>query len=58
MKLEVVCIVPKSVLFAINHDETHKFRLKFARATECKYACAYVFACLYGWACVYEDRGL
>ena len=30
----------KSLLFfAINHDDIHKFRLKFARATESKYAC-------------------
>ena len=50
--------MPKSLIFAINHDNSHKFRLKFARATECKYACEDVFACVYGWTCVYKDREL
>ena len=33
-----------SSFFAINHDDNHKFSFKFARATECKYACDRVFA--------------
>ena len=42
--------------FTINHDDIHKFRLKFA--TECKYACEDVFATFCGWTCVYTDRVL
>ena len=29
----------KITSFSINHDDIHKLRLKFARATECKYSC-------------------
>ena len=45
--------------FAINHDDNHKFRLKFARVPECKYDCEDAFfARVYGCVCVCKDRGL
>ena len=37
--------------FAINHDDIHKFSLKLARATECRYTCERVF-CIPSWVYV------
>ena len=52
MKREGHMLNTKSYFFAINHDDNHKFPFKFARATECKYACDRVFANVYGCMCV------
>ena len=46
-----------SSFFAINHDDNYKFPFKFARATECKYACDRFLQTFMG-VCVYKDRGL
>ena len=58
VKLEGHIHSTKISFFAINLDDVHKFRLKYARTTECMYACEWVSASVYGLAFVYKDRGL